>query len=68
MKKEEHEGIEELFNKADRDKFYGEIVFQFRHGDLVMIRKTETIPPDSLFKNRRTAKEKHSVRKQSPTG
>ena len=47
-------GVLALFEELYRNKFYGEVRFQLKEGRIFLIRKEETIKPDSLPQNGKT--------------
>ena len=65
MSSEQVSSLEDFLLQAERERFYGEIVFQYKRGNVVMVRKNQTIPPDTLFKNGKTEETKDERRAAS---
>lgn len=46
--------IEKLLNQLERQQFYGSLELKLEHGQIVLIRKTETIKPNDYRDTRGT--------------
>lgn len=48
MTRDSQQKIVGLLEKAEKDGFYGDIVFSFRNGDIYLIRKSQSLKLEDL--------------------
>jgi hypothetical protein len=49
MTEDSKKGIIKLLEKAENEKFFGEVAFRFRDGELYLVFKSESIKPEDLM-------------------